>query len=160
AAVEDDRRADIDERAIALRAVLVPEPSGVAVHVTVERLLAPVDHAHRLPRRKGEEAEMDLQRHVLASAERAADDGAHEAYLLARQPEAGRDLPEVLVHPLRRDVQRHATVRVGDRKSGLGPERRLILHADLVLAAHDNVGLRLRVAVNDTDVLDDVPGRL
>ncbi len=99
---------------------------------------------------------MNLQRDVLPRAEGAADAGEHEPHLLLGESEAGRDLTQILVEPLRRDVERHAAVLPGYRESGLGPERGLVLHRDLVLALDDDVRPRVGVAVHDAHVLDDV----
>ena len=59
------------------------------------------------------------------------------------EPQAGGDLTAVDVKPLRRHVQVDAAVLGRDRKPGLGPEERLVLHPQLVHAAHDDLGLRL-----------------
>ena len=87
AAVEQDPRADVDEPAVARRAVLVAHPRRVAVDVAEERLLAPVDHLHRPAGVQREQAGVDLHREVLAPAERAADAGEREPHLA---PAAGR----------------------------------------------------------------------
>ena len=99
---------------------------------------------------------MDLHREVLAAAERAADAGQREPHLLGRQAEARGDLVAVDVQPLRGDVEVDAAVAVGHREAGLGPEERLVLHADLVLAGDDDVGRRLGVAVADAHVAQHV----
>ena len=44
---------------------------------------------------------------------------------------------EILVQPLRRDVDVDSAVPVGDREAGLGPEEGGILAADVVDAATD-----------------------
>ena len=99
---------------------------------------------------------MDLHREVLAPAERAADAGEREAHLLGRQAERRGDLVLVDVQPLRGDVEVDAALAVGHREAGLRAEERLVLHADLVLAGHDDVGRRVGVAVPDLDVAQDV----
>jgi len=53
-------------------------------------------------------------------------------------------------------VQLHAAVLPRDREAGLGPQRGLVLHAELVLAFDNDRGFGLRVTVLDEDVLDDV----
>src|SRR5439155_19379670 len=141
-----------DERAVEAGAVRVPEPRRMAMHVPVERLLSSIDHAHGTAGREREQTEMDLQRDILPRAERPTDTGEHEVDLRLGQAEAGGDLSEILVQPLRRDVQRHAAVRIRDRESGLGTEWRLVLHPDLVLALDDDLGGRVRVAVHDAPV--------
>src|SRR5205807_5327144 len=108
---------------VARRAVPVPHARGMTMDVSVEGLLPAVGHPHRALRREREEADMDLQRDVLARTERAADAGEHEPHLLLGEPETWRDLTQILVEPLRRDVKRHAAVLPRYRESGLGPER-------------------------------------
>ena len=82
---------------------------------------------------------MDLHREVLAPAERAADAGEVDAHLLLLEPEARRDLVAVDVQPLRRDVDVHAALTVGDGEPGLGAEERLVLDPELVDAADEDV---------------------
>ena len=82
---------------------------------------------------------VDLHREILAAAERAADAGQVDAHLLGREPEAGRDLVAVDVQPLRGHVDVDAALAVGHREARLRAEEGLILDADLVLAAHDDL---------------------
>ena len=126
---------DVDEPAVARRAVLGPDPRRVPVHVAGERLLAVVDDLHGPVRVQREQRAVDLHRHVLAAAERAADAGEVDAHLLERQAEAGRDLRAVDVQPLGRDVDVDPALAVGHREPGLGAEERLVLDAGLVDAA-------------------------
>ena len=139
-----------------VRAVLVLHPARVAVHVADERLLARVDHLHGSLRAQREHAGVDLHRDVLAPAERAADAAEREPHALGRQPEALCDLVAVDVQPLRRDVQVDAAGAVGHRESRLRSEERLVLHADLVAAAHDDARARVRVAAPDLDAAQHV----
>ena len=78
--------------------------------------------------------------------------------LLGRKVEAGGDLAAVGVEPLRRHEQVDAAVLRRDREARLGAEEGLVLHADLVVAADDDVGLghRVDVAVDHADVLEHV----
>ena len=99
---------------------------------------------------------MRLHRQVLARAKRAADACHGQADLLRRQPEAVRELIPVDVQPLRGDVEIHAALAIRDRKARFGAERRLVLHADLVLAVHDHVRARVLVASADPDPPRDV----
>ena len=92
---------------------------------------------------------MHLHRDVLAPAERAANAAQVQAHALRRQVEAGAELLLVDVQPLRRDVEVDAALAVGHREAGLGAEEGLVLHAHLVLAADDDLGLRVRVAEAD-----------
>ena len=62
-----------DERSVAFGAVLGPDARGVAVRVSVERLLAAVDKADRQARPEREQRAVQLHREVLTSAERASD---------------------------------------------------------------------------------------
>ena len=103
---------------------------------------------------------MDLDREVLAAAERAADAGEVDAYLLGGEREAGRDLVAVDVDPLRGDVDVDASLPVRDGEAGLGAEERLVLRAHLVDAADRDVALRVGVAVPDHDRADDVGARV
>ena len=77
-------------------------------------------------------------------------------HLVGRQVEAGGDLVAVDVQPLGGDEQVDAAVLGRHREAGLGPEERLVLHADLVVAAHHDVGGRPRVAVLDPHVPQQV----
>ena len=99
---------------------------------------------------------MDLQRDVLARAERAADAGEHEPHLVLGQAEAGRDLPRSSCSHCVAMCSVDPAVLAGYREAGLGPERGLVLHRDLVLALDDDVGLGVRVAVHDAHVLEHV----
>src|SRR5207245_6586350 len=96
-------------------------------------------HPHRAFGREREQTRVDLERDVLACAERAADAGEDEVHLRFGQPQAGRDLAKVLVQPLRRDVELDAAVLPRDGEPGLRSKRRLILHPELVLALNDDV---------------------
>ena len=132
----------------------------MAVDVPDERLLAVVDDLHRPARVEREQRGVDLHREVLAAAERAADAGEVDPHLLRLEAEAGRDLVAVDVQPLRRDVDVDAALAVGDREPRLGPEERLVLDPDVVDARHRDVALRVRVAVPDHHVPDDVRPRI
>ncbi len=103
---------------------------------------------------------MDLHRQVLAPAERAADAGEVDAHALGLEAETRRDLVAVDVQPLRRDVDVDAALAVGDREPGLGAEEGLILDPELVDARDGHVAARVRVAVADHEVADDVRPRV
>ena len=107
-----------------------------------------------------EQRRVDLDRQVLAAAERAADAGEMDADLLLGQAEARRDLLAVDMQPLRRDVDVDAALAVRHGEPGLGAEERLILDAELVRALDDDVALRVGVAVDDPHRAQDVRPRI
>ena len=79
AAVEEQARLRVDQRAVALGAELVGHRRRMPVHVAVEGFLAPVAHLHRLAGAQRQQAGVHVHRQVLAAAERAADAGQHRA---------------------------------------------------------------------------------
>ena len=160
AAVEQDLHAHADEPAVPRRAVLGANARRVPVHVTRERLLPVVDHLHGAARVQREQRRVDLDRQVLAAAERAADAGEVDPHLLLGQAEARRDLLAVDVQPLRGDVDVDAALGVRDGEPRLRSEERLILAAELVLAFDDDVALRVGVAVDDPHRAHDVRARV
>ncbi len=101
---------------------------------------------------------MRLHRKVLARPEGAADSGHRQAHLLRRETQDAGQLILVDVQPLRSDVEVDAARTVGDGKARLGSQRRLVLHADHVLALHDHVRASVLVAVTDLDVAKQVAG--
>jgi len=103
-----------------------------------------------------EQCAVHLHREVLPSAERAADPGEVDPYLLLLEPEAGRDLVAVDVEPLRRDVDVDPALAVRNGKPGFRPEECLVLHAELVDAADRDLALSVRVAVPDRNRAEDV----
>ncbi len=76
------------------------------------------------------------------------------------EAEAGRHLIAVDVQPLRRHVDVDSTLSVGHRKARLRAEEGLVLDADLVAAAHDDLTGRIRIAVPDHDGAHDVGARV
>ncbi len=64
------------------------------------------------------------------------------------------------MQPLRGDVEVDAAVAVGDRETGFGSERRLVLHPHLVLARHDHLSACVLVASADLDRAGDVAVRV
>ena len=132
----------------------------MAVDVTDEGFLPAVDDLHRTIRVQREHRPVDLHRQVLAPAEGAADAGEVDPNLLRLQPETRRDLIPIVVQPLRRDVDVHSALAVGDRQPGLGPEERLVLDGDLVHAGNGYGPLSLRISVADHDRADHVRPRI
>ena len=127
------------------------------VHVTEERLLAPVHHLHRPAGAQREQADVHLQADVFARAERATDTGERRAAPFEREAEARGDLVAVDVQPLRRDVELDAAaVVVGHGEAGLGSEEGLVLHPDLVEALDDDRAGRVGIAVPDAHVAEEV----
>ena len=160
AAVEHDARPDVDQRPIAVRSVLVRQAARVAVHVADEGLRPQVGDLHGATRPQREHARVRLHRQVFACAEGAADAGHRQSHLLLGKPKDVRELLLVDVQPLGRDVQVDAPLAIRDREPRLGPEGRLVLHADLVLAVDDDVGRRRLVAAADLDVAEQVAVRM
>jgi hypothetical protein len=102
---------------------------------------------------------VDLHGQIFAAPERPTHPGECQPYHLGRQVEALGELVLVHVQPLRRDVQVHAALAIGHGEPGFGPQKRLVLHAYLVLSRDDYVRLRvLGVAVHDVNVAQDVAG--
>jgi hypothetical protein len=99
---------------------------------------------------------VDLHGQVLAGAEGPADPGQAQPHLPLGQAQAGGDLRLVDVQPLGCDVQVDPAVLGGHRETGLGAEERLVLHAHLVAAADHDLGPRLRVALADAHMPDQV----
>ena len=64
------------------------------------------------------------------------------------------------MEPLGGDVDVDAALAVGHREPRLGPEEGLVLDAELVLAADDDVAGGVRVAVADHEMADDVRARV
>src|SRR5437763_12410423 len=77
----------------------------MAVHMAVKGFLPAVRHLDRPLRSQRQQAGMDLHADVLARPEGAADAGEVEAHLFRRQIEAGGQLLEIRVQPLRRSEE-------------------------------------------------------
>ncbi len=122
--------------------MLVVHLRRVAVHVAVEGLVPGVDDLDRLAGVLGQQAGVDLHRDVLAAAEGPADAGQGQPDLLLGQVEHRSHLLAVHVQPLGGDVEVDAAVLGGHGEAGLGAEEGLVLHADLVVAADDDVRQR------------------
>ena len=93
---------------------------------------------------------------VLARPKGASHPGQGDAHLLLGQAQAGGDLLAVYVEPLGRDVQVDPAILGGHGQPGLRSQRRLVLHAGLVVALHPYVRLSIGLAVDDADVAQHV----
>src|SRR5947208_7242364 len=99
---------------------------------------------------------MDLHADVLAGPEGPAHAGEMEPDFLRGQPEAGRQLLQVGVEPLGGDEELDASVGGGHGETGLGTERRLVLHPGFIASLDPNVGGRIWITVDDLQGPDDV----
>jgi hypothetical protein len=138
--------------------VLVPDQRRVPVDVAEERLLPAVDHLDRLACVEREQAGVHVHGQVFTSAESTADASQRQPDPVRWQAERGADLLLVCVQPLGRDVEVDPAGSVGHRQSGFRAEERLVLHADLVGALDHDVGLRIRIALADLEVPEQVAG--
>ena len=128
----------------------------MAMHVTDERLGPRVGDLDRAACLEGQHARVGLHREVFSRTECTSDPGHGKANFLGREPEDAGQLFLVDVQPLRRDVQVDPALPVRDRQARLRTERRLVLHPDLVLALHNDVGSGVCFAVPDLDPPRDV----
>ncbi len=142
AAVQHDPAVREHQPAVQGGPVLVAHPRRVAVHVPEERLVPGVHDLDRLPGVHCQQAGVDLHRQVLPAAERAAHPGQRQPDLLLRQGQHRGHLLPVHVQPLGGDVQVHPAVLGRHRQARLRAQERLVLHADLVLAADHHVRQR------------------
>ena len=101
---------------------------------------------------QGQHGGVDLHRQVFPGTEGAAHPGQADPHLVSRQAQARRDLAAVDMEPLRGDVDIDAPVLSRHGHSGLGTEKRLVLHADLV------VTVATASAVASGFPVPDVPG--
>jgi len=86
---------------------------------------------------------------VLPGPEGTADAGGMGPHLVRAKPQARHHLFLVDVDVLAGGEEIDTTVTVGDRQTGLGPQWRLILHADLVEALDDHRATRPLLATSD-----------
>ena len=129
----------------------------MTVYVTEERLLASVHHLDGPARAQREQADVHLEAHVFARAERTTDTGERQAHAFEREREARGDLALVDVQPLRRDVELHpGAVVIGHGEAGFGSEEGLILHSDFVEPLDDDRADRVGIAVPDADVAEEI----
>ena len=150
-AVEQDARPLAHQSPVAVGGGAVVQPHGVPVHVAEERLLAAVDHLDRTAGVERQQADVHLQAHVLAAAERPTDAAQGDRHLLGLECQAGGDLLAVGMQVLRRHPQQHAALAVRHRQRGLGAEEGLVLGADDVRLLDSDLALDLRVTLLDVD---------
>ncbi len=157
ATVEEQPGVDRDQLPVAPGAVPHPDARGVAVHVPVEGLLAPVRELDRPTRTQGQHARVHLHVDVLARAECAAHAGQVQPDLFLGQAQAGCDLLPVDVQPLRGDIYVYPAVLGGHGQPRLGPQRGLVLHGGLVVAVHPDICRRgVGVTVKKMDMAQHV----
>ena len=99
---------------------------------------------------------MDLHADVFAGAERAAHAREVKAHLFRREVEAGGELLEIGVQPLRGDEQVDAAIGCRHGEPRFGAQWCLVLHAGLVHPFHPDVRPRLGIAVDDRQRANDV----
>ena len=147
ATVEHHPGIDADQLAVGIRFVAEPHPRRVAMDVSHEGLAAIQAHLHRPADRQRHQAEVDLQRDVLAGAEGSTHSDRMAAHLLGLEAQTGIDLLVVDVDPLTRRPEIDAALTVGNGQAGLGPQRRLVLAADDVLGLdHDRARVSFLIA--------------
>ncbi len=81
-----------------------------------------------------------MHRHILASAERAADGGIDDTHLIVRQIQRVRDLLLVFVRPLTGHLHRHAAFFVHVRQARLGLQESVLLERRVIRSFHNHVG--------------------
>jgi hypothetical protein len=136
----------------------------VALVVADDAFLARPDDAHwaidaLLVQPQRRQAEDDLQRHVLASAERAADGRVLDAHTVGRQAQGVGDLPAVFVRPLAGDLDRHAPLVVNVADAGFGLQVGVLLMGQVVAPLDDDLGrgpAGVHVPLANLVVLEDV----
>ena len=161
AAVEHHARLDSAQRAVPVGVVTHPDRRRMTMHVSEEGLLAGVLHTHRTARVERKQRGVHLQAEVFATAECAAHARHREANPLGGQAEARGELLAILVQPLGRDEQLHASaVGVGDAERRLEPEERLVLHTDLVGALDPYLADEFLIATRDVLATEHVAARV
>ena len=104
---------------------------------------------------------MNLQTDIFARAKSTADSAENKANIVLWKIEAGSNLTPVFVQPLCSDVQFHALrARVWESHCCFKAEEGLILHADCVVAFHNDLGCRVRITVNDALVPNEIAVRM
>ena len=155
AAVQDHSGFDFDELPMVVGFVAKGHTRGMAVDVTDERLAPVVFHLDRPSRAERQHADVDLERDVLAGAERAAHARRVASHLVRLHAEAWVDLLVIDVDPLARGPQIDAALTVRNRQAGLGAEGCLVLGPHLVRALDDEFAARFPVSAADVHLFED-----
>src|SRR5260370_41348503 len=117
--------------------------------MAVKRLLPAISHLHRPPGAQREHAGVDLHAHILAGAEGAAHSREMKGHFRSREVEAGGELLEIGVQPLRRDEEVDTAVRGRYGETRLRAEWSLVLHAGFVHPFDPDVGVRVGITMDD-----------
>jgi hypothetical protein len=128
----------------------------MAVGVAEEGLLARGGEFDRAAGLQREQSERELEALVLAVGGGTGDAGDDDLHAVGLQAEAGGGRVAVVVRVRGGDVQLDAAVGAGHGETGLGADGGGVLAADAVQALDDDVGDRVRVAVAQRDVPDQV----
>ncbi len=155
-AVQQDLRLHLDQLALGVRMVTVPQEGRVAAGVGLEGLLAGEGHLHRAPGAQREQRQGDLEGEVLAVGRRAGHAGDHQPDPVRLQAQAGGRAVAVPVRVGGGEVQLDAAVRARHSQARLGADRGRVLPADLVEALDDHLADRLRVAAAQRQVAEEV----
>lgn len=126
------------------------------VGVAEERLLARGRELHRAAGPQRQQAERELEALVLAVGRGAGDAGDDDLDALRLQAEGGGGRVAVGVRVGGGEVQLHAAVRARYCQARLGADGRGVLAADAVQALDDDLPGRVRVAVVQRNVPDQV----
>lgn len=156
ARVQQDLRLDLDQPALGVRVVAVPQQGGVPVRVAEEGLLARGRQFHRAAGLERQQAERELEALVLAVGGGAGDAGDDDLDALGVKAVAGGGAVAVGVRVGRGEVELHAAVGARYREARLGADGGGVLAADAVEALDDDVAGRVGVAVTQRDVADQV----
>lgn len=128
----------------------------MSVDVAQEGLFAGRRQFHRAARFQGEEAERELEALVLSVGGGAGDSGDDHLHALGFQAVAGGGRVTVRVRVGGGEVQLHTAVGARYGEPRLGADGGRVLAADPVEALDDDLADRVRVAVAQRDVPDQV----
>lgn len=136
--------------------VAVAEEGGVSVDVAQEGFLAGRRQLHRAARLQRQQAERELEALVLAVGGGAGDSRDDHLHPLRFQAVTGGGRVAIPVGVRRRQVQLHTAVGTRYREARLRADGGGVLAADPVEALDDDLAGRVRVAVAQRDVPDQV----